>query len=72
MDTFKKFKLAFEKENRRNIKALCTNNGGEYTSYAFSKLCIASSIKRELSQSYMPQQIDIIYKMEKQITTRQS
>jgi transposase InsO family protein len=53
---FLEFKALVETQTRKRIKALKSDNGGEYTSYAFKKFCVEAGIKRELTIPYTPQQ----------------
>lgn len=51
-DNFLKFKRLVENQLEKKIKCLRTNNGGEFTSRDFSKLCEEESIRRELTPPY--------------------
>jgi transposase InsO family protein len=53
---FKEFKALVENQTGKRIKILRSDNGGEYTSYAFKKFCTKAGIKRELTVPYTPQQ----------------
>jgi hypothetical protein len=53
---FQEFKVHVENMNKRRIKVLRSDNGGEYTSMGFSDLCIEARIKREYTIPYNPQQ----------------
>lgn len=58
-ETFVKFQefMAFiEKQSRRHIRALRSDNVGEFDSHHFDDLCRESGIKRELIVPYNPQQ----------------
>ena len=48
------FKALVEKESGNNIKALRSDNGGEYVSQQFKEFCIAD-IKWELTAPHNPQ-----------------
>ena len=52
---FKEFKALIENYTEKNIKTFRSNNGGEFTSNEFKKLCKDSWIKRELTIPYNPQ-----------------
>ena len=45
---FCEFKALVEKESGRKIKALWSDNGGEYVSQQFKYSCALEGIKREL------------------------
>ena len=45
-----------EKQTGSHIRALRSDNGGEFDSHPFTDLCRDSGIKRELSVPYNPQQ----------------
>ena len=51
---FKEYKALVENQMDINIKTLCSNNGGEFTSEEFKELCRESGIKRELRTPYNP------------------
>ncbi|KAJ4716700.1 Retrovirus-related Pol polyprotein from transposon TNT 1-94 [Melia azedarach] len=53
---FKKFKVAVEKESGRQIKAMRTDRGGEFTSKEFQEFCEANGIRRFLTVPRSPQQ----------------
>jgi transposase InsO family protein len=53
---FQEFKALVETRTGKRIRALGSNNGGEYTSYAFKRLCAKVGIKRESTIPYTPQQ----------------
>ncbi|KAH9332102.1 hypothetical protein KI387_043683, partial [Taxus chinensis] len=46
-ETFKKFKVAVEKENGRHIRTLCSNQGGEFTSDEFRDYLQTHGIHRQ-------------------------
>lgn len=50
---FCEFEALVEKESGKNIKALCSDNGGEYVSQQFKDFC-AADIKRELTAPHNP------------------
>jgi len=52
---FCEFKALVEKESGKKIKALRSNNGGEYVSQEFKDFCAAEGIKRELTAPHNPQ-----------------
>ncbi|KAJ4717099.1 Retrovirus-related Pol polyprotein from transposon TNT 1-94 [Melia azedarach] len=55
-EAFKKFKAAVEKESGRQIKAIRTDRGGEFTSKEFQEFCEANGIRRFLTVPRSPQQ----------------
>jgi len=50
------FKALVEKESGKKIRALRSDNGGEYVSQQFKDFCAAEGIKRELTAPHNPQQ----------------
>ena len=52
---FKEYKALVENQTDRKIKIQQSDNGVEFTSEEFKKLCRESIIKRELSNPYNPQ-----------------
>ena len=52
---FCEFKALVEKESRKKIKALRSDNGGEYVSQEFKDFCVVEGIKRELTAPHNPQ-----------------
>ena len=55
-DKFQEFKTFVEKQTGSQIRALRSDNGGEFDSHHFKDLCWETGIKRELSVPYNPQQ----------------
>jgi len=53
---FFEFKALVEKELGKKIKALRSNNGGEYVSQEFKDFYVAEGIKQELTTPHNPQQ----------------
>eukprot|EP00253_Pinus_taeda_P012098 PITA_12098 len=53
---FCEFKVLAEKESGKKIKALLSDNGGEYVSQEFKDFCVAEGIKWELTAPHNPQQ----------------
>ena len=53
---FCEFKALAEKESGKKIKALRSDNGGEYVSQQFKDLCASEGIKQELTAPHNPQQ----------------
>ena len=53
---FCEFKAFTEKESGKEIKSLCSDNGGEYVSQQFKDFCATEGIKRELTAPHNPQQ----------------
>lgn len=64
---FAEFKAFVEIQTRRNIKVICSDNRGEYTSGKFDSLCRKTSIKKELVISYNPQQNGVVEKKKRAI-----
>lgn len=56
LSKFCDFKALVEKESGKKIRALRSNNGGEYVSQEFKDFCVAEGIKRELMAPHNPQQ----------------
>eukprot|EP00253_Pinus_taeda_P004358 PITA_04358 len=52
---FCEFKALVEKESGKKIRALRSDNGGEYVSQEFKDFCAAEGIKRELTAPHNPQ-----------------
>lgn len=53
----KEFKAFIENHSEKKMKTLRSDNGGKFTSGEFNDLCKGSRIKRELSNTYNPQQM---------------
>jgi hypothetical protein len=53
---FQEFKTFIEKQTGLHIRALRSNNGGEFDSHHFNDLCRETRIKRALIVPYKPQQ----------------
>ena len=53
---FRSFKALVEKESGKQVKALKSDNGGEYISNEFKNFCIKEGIRRELIAPHNPQQ----------------
>ena len=53
---FCEFKSLVEKESGKKVKALRSNNGGEYISNEFKKFGSKEGIRRELIAPHNPQQ----------------
>ena len=56
LQKFREFKALAENQTGRRIKALHSDNGGEYTSKEFDAFCVLEGIKRQLTVPYTPQQ----------------
>ncbi|KAG8479376.1 hypothetical protein CXB51_029148 [Gossypium anomalum] len=54
--TFKSWKTMIEKQTGKQIKYLCTNNGLEFCSDEFNKLCKLEGILRHLTFHHTPQE----------------
>lgn len=55
-DTFWNFKQWVENQSRCKIQMIRSDNGSEYTSLNFSKLCTEAGIEHQLTAPYTPQQ----------------
>jgi transposase InsO family protein len=53
---FCEFKALVEKKSRKQVKALRSDNGGEYISNEFKDFCSREGIRRELIAPHNPQQ----------------
>ena len=51
---FCEFKALVEKESGKKIRALRSNNGGEYVSQEFKDFCATKGIKQELMAPHNP------------------
>ena len=51
---FWEFKALVEKESRKQVKALRSDNGGEYISNEFKEFCSREGIRRELIAPHNP------------------
>ena len=51
---FKDWKTYVEKESGKQVKALCADKGGEFTSNAFVRFCTENGIRRELANTGSP------------------
>ncbi|SGY91432.1 BQ5605_C038g11666 [Microbotryum silenes-dioicae] len=54
--TFQTWLAKVELETNARLKTLCTDNGGEYQSNAFTEFCKSRGIRRQYSIPYTPQQ----------------
>lgn len=52
---FCEFKSFVEKDTRRKVKYIRSDNNGEYMSNEFKNLCVVEGIKRELTTPKNPQ-----------------
>ena len=52
---FCEFKALVEKESGKKIKALRSDNDGEYVSQEFKDFCAVEGTKRELTEPHNPQ-----------------
>ena len=64
---FCEFKALVEKELGKKIKALRSDNTGEYVSQEFKDFCVAKGIKRELMAPHNPQQNGLVERKNKTI-----
>ena len=53
---FCEFKAFLEKESGKQVKALMSDNGGQYISNEFKNFCSKEGIRRELIVPHNPQQ----------------
>jgi hypothetical protein len=53
---FNQYKSLVETHTSKKILILCSDNGGEFTSKFFNKICIDSGIQRHLTNPYNPSQ----------------
>ena len=51
---FQEFKALVENQTGKKIKALRSDNGGEYTGHEFEDFCIQHGIHRQLTVPYNP------------------
>ena len=61
--TFKDWKIMIEKQTRRQVKCLRTNNGLEFCSDEFNTLCKKEGIVRHRTVRHMPQQNGVAERM---------
>ena len=69
-ETFSKlceFKALVEKESGKKVKALRSDNGGEYISGEFKYFCSKEGIRRELIAPHNPQQNGVAERKKKMI-----
>eukprot|EP00253_Pinus_taeda_P003291 PITA_03291 len=64
---FCEFKAMVKKESGKKIKALISDNGGEYVSQEFKDFCAVEGIKRELTTPHNPQQNGVAERKNKTI-----
>ena len=57
---FYEFKALVEKDSGKKVKALQSDNGGEYISDEFKDLCRKKGIRRELIAPHNPQQNGVV------------
>jgi transposase InsO family protein len=58
--TIKNFQAAVEVETGRNLKALRTDRGGQFTSTEFSQYCAERGVHQQLTTPYSPQQNGVV------------
>ena len=56
---FCEFQALVEKDTGKKVKNLRSDNGGEYISNEFKKLCASEGIRRELIAPHNPQQNEV-------------
>jgi transposase InsO family protein len=59
---FCEFKALVEKESGKKVKALRSDNGGEYISNEFKDFCSKEGIRRELIAPHNPQQNGVAWR----------
>ncbi|KAG8498899.1 hypothetical protein CXB51_005256 [Gossypium anomalum] len=64
---FKSWKIMIEKQTGKQIKYLCTDNGLEFCSDEFNRLCKSEGIRRHLTVRHTPQQNDVAERMNRTI-----
>eukprot|EP00253_Pinus_taeda_P003971 PITA_03971 len=64
---FCEFKVLVEKESGKKIKALRSDNSGEYVSQEIKEFCATKGIKRELTAPHNPQQNGVAERKNKTI-----
>jgi IS30 family transposase len=70
-EKFANFQHMVENETRENVAYLRTDNGGEFTSTEFNDYCQDNGIKRQLKNSYTPQQNGVTERMNKTLMGRE-
>jgi transposase InsO family protein len=60
LQAFRIVKMAAEVEAEAKLKALCTDQGGEFKSNEFKAFCEAHGIQRHLTAPYSPQQNSVV------------
>jgi transposase InsO family protein len=65
---FHEFKALVEKESGKQVKALRSDNGGEYISNKFKEFCSREGIRRELIVPHNPQQNGVTERKNRMIT----
>ena len=64
---FQEFKALVENQTSRHIRALRSNNGGEFESNSFNEFCSEAGICRKLIVPYNPQQNGVAERNKKTI-----
>ena len=64
---FCEFKALVEKELRKQVDALRSENGGEFISCEFKEFCSAEGIRRELIAPHNPQQNGVVERKNRMI-----
>eukprot|EP00253_Pinus_taeda_P033294 PITA_33294 len=64
---FCEFKALVEKESGKKVKALRSDNGGEFISGKFKGFCSAEGIRRELIAPHNPEQNEVVERKNKMI-----
>ncbi|KAI3782063.1 hypothetical protein L2E82_12095 [Cichorium intybus] len=60
LQSFKRFKVKVENETSFKVKALRTDQGGEFVSNEFKNFCDKEGIRRQLTAPYTPQQNGVV------------
>ena len=61
--TFQKFLSYVETQSGKKLKALRSDNCGEYVSHEFANFCAKRGIKREFTAPYTPSQNGVAERM---------
>src|SRR3954463_8931624 len=69
-EKFKDFKALVEKQTEKKIKILRSDNGGEYTSHAFSRYLKEHGIQHQKSAPYVPEQNSVAERANRTIVER--
>ncbi|MCO5584862.1 hypothetical protein L7F22_038794 [Adiantum nelumboides] len=67
---FKKFLSSVKTQSEHKLKALCSDNGGEFVSKVFADFCSSRGIKHEFTAPYTPAQNGVAEQMNRTIQER--